>query len=58
MYPGPGVGKEGVCFRDRRISVTGPHAGRGQRKVMYWGGGWRMDYGFKCDNEERGKGLG
>lgn len=35
MYPGPGVGKKGVCFR--RISVTGPRARRGQRKVMYGG---------------------
>lgn len=37
MYPGPGVGKKVVCFRDRRIHVTGPRAGRGQRKVTYGG---------------------
>lgn len=53
MYLGPGVGKKVVCFRDRRLRVTGPRAGRGQKKVMYGGGGCK-DYGryFKCGNEE------
>lgn len=59
MYPGPAVGRKVVCFGDKRISVTGPHAGTGQRKVTN-GGGVCNDGAcyFKCDKEEGREGLG
>ena len=59
MYPGPAVGRKVVCFGDKRISVTGPHAGTGQRKVTN-GGGVCNDSAiyFKCDKEEGREGLG
>ena len=56
MYPGPAVGRKVVCFGDKRISVTGPRAGTGQRKVTK-GGGVCND-GARYFKEEGREGLG
>lgn len=56
MYPGPAVGRKVVCFGDKRISVTGPRAGTGQRKVT--NGGGVCNDGARYFKEEGREGLG